>query len=72
MAERSTITWKPGAVVVFTNVSNENLLLELPSGQQRLDAGRTLRITADALDQATIKALVDAGKIKVEPWHGTK
>lgn len=70
MAQRSTITWKPGAVVEFTNISNENLFLELAGGLQRLDAGRSVRITATALDQPQVKALVDAGKVKVEPWHG--
>ncbi len=62
-------TWQPTQVVEFTNVSPENLLLELASGPQRLDAGRSLRITASALDQPKVKALVDAGKIKVEPWR---
>ncbi len=62
------ITWKPKDVVVLTNVADQNLLLDLASGPQRLDKGRTLRITAGALDQPAIKALVDAGKISVEKW----
>ncbi len=62
------IAWKPKDVVVLTNVADQNLLLDLASGPQRLDKGRTLRITADALDQPPIKALVDAGKISVERW----
>ncbi len=62
------ITWKPKDVVVLTNVADQNLLLDLASGPQRLDKGRTLRITAAALDQPAIKALVDAGKISVEKW----
>ncbi len=69
---RSTITWKPGEVVEFTNVSDQNQFLELASGLQRLDAGRTIRITASALDQPKIKALVDAGIIKVESLKGKK
>ncbi len=72
MPQRSTITWKPGATVEFTNVSNENLFLELASGLQRLDAGRSTRITATALEQPKIKALIDAGKIKVESWPRKK
>ncbi len=65
-------TWLPADVVQFTNVSGENLLLDLASGPQRLDAGRTLRITSSALEQPRIKALVDEGKIKVEPWRNKK
>ncbi len=62
------ITWKPKDVVILTNTADQTLLLDLDSGPQRLDKGRTLRITADALDQPAIKALVDAGKISVERW----
>ncbi len=65
-------TWLPADVVQFTNISGENLLLDLASGPQRLDAGRTLRITSSALEQPSIKALVDEGKIKVEPWRNKK
>ncbi len=65
-------TWLPADVVQFTNVSGENLLLDLASGPQRLDAGRTLRITASALKQPSVKVLIDAGKIKVEPWRNKK
>ncbi len=65
-------TWLPTDVVQFTNISGENLLLDLASGPQRLDADRTMRITASALKQPSIKALVDAGKIKVEPWRNKK
>jgi hypothetical protein len=65
-------TWHPTDIVEFSNVSGENLLLDLASGPQRLDAGRSLRITASALKQDKIKALVDAGKIKVEPWRNKK
>lgn len=67
MPQPNTITWKPGEAVIFNNVSGENLLLDLASGPQRLDAGRHMRITVSALDQPKIKALIDAGKIKVEP-----
>jgi hypothetical protein len=70
MAKRSTITWKPGETVVLNNVSNENLLLELASGYQRLDAGRSVRITASALDQPKVWALLDAGKIQLESTRG--
>jgi hypothetical protein len=65
-------TWHPTDIVVFNNVSGENLLLDLASGPQRLDVGRSLRITASALKQEKIKVLVDAGKIQVEPWRNKK
>ena len=72
MPERSLFSWKPTDVVTFTNASDGNLLLDLASGPQRLDKGRSLRITASVLDQPVIRALVDAGKVKVEPWHNKR
>jgi hypothetical protein len=61
--------WKPTDVVEVTNVSNENLILELESGPLRLDAGRSYRLTGSALQQSRIKVLLDAGKLKVEPYR---
>lgn len=69
MTNYQPFTWKPTAVLEATNVSNENLLLELPGGLLRLDAGRTLRLTASALDQPQVVQLVNAGKIKVKPFR---
>lgn len=69
---KEPFTWLPQDVVEFTNVSGENILLLLASGPQRLDAGRSMRITAAAVDQDAVKPLIDAGKIKVEPWKGKK
>ena len=64
MAKHDPITWQPSDIVVVTNASGENLLLELSSGPLRLDSGRSLRLTASALQQPAIKALLDGGKIK--------
>jgi hypothetical protein len=64
MAKHNPITWQPTDVVELTNASGENLLLELSSGPQRLDSGRSLRLTASALQQPAIKALLEGGKIK--------
>ena len=50
MPTKSPFTWKPTDIVEVTNASNENVLLELASGRLRLDAGRTLRLTANALE----------------------
>ncbi len=63
MAKHDPITWHPSDVVVVTNASDENLLLELSSGPLRLDIGRSLRLTASALQQPAVKALLDGGKI---------
>jgi len=39
----------PDDVIEVTNVSDENVLLDLYSGLLRVDAGRTVRLTASAL-----------------------
>jgi len=72
MANHQPFTWKPSDVVEVTNVGAENLLLELPAGLLRLDAGRTLRLTARALDQPQVKQLVNAGKINVKPFRWSR
>ena len=64
MAERNPLTWQPHEVVEVTNVSDENLLLELRSGPFRLDVGRSYRVTASALEQPPIRALLERGLIK--------
>ncbi len=66
MAKHDPITWHPSDVVVVTNASDENLLLELSSGPLRLDSGRSLRLTVSALEQPAVKALLDGGKIRAE------
>jgi hypothetical protein len=63
-------TWKPTDVVEVTNVSEENILLDLYSGLLRLDAGHTVRLTASALAQHEVLALERAGKVKVEAYRG--
>jgi len=68
----SGITWKPKDIVELTNTSSENFLLELDSGVMRLDAGRTIRVTDCALEHHHINALINAGKIKVEPYKKRK
>jgi hypothetical protein len=37
-----------------------------------LDAGRTLRLTASALDQPQVTQLVNAGKINVKPFRWSR
>ncbi|PKO23683.1 MAG: hypothetical protein CVU38_02815 [Chloroflexi bacterium HGW-Chloroflexi-1] len=67
MAQKQPFTWKPSDVIEVANASDENISLELDSGPLRLDSGRTLRMTASALQQPQLVALVDAGKVKVQP-----
>jgi hypothetical protein len=69
MARREPYTWKPLDIVEVTNTSDENLLLELDSGLLRLDKGHTLRLTASAVKQPKIKALLNGGKIDVQPYR---
>ncbi len=68
MPSKSPYTWKPTEIVEVTNASPENILLELDSGLLRLDAGRTLRLTATALEQQQLTALVNRGKVKVQSY----
>ena len=72
MAKNSPFTWKPKDIVQVTNASEGNILLELDSGPLRLDIGRTLRLTASALESKQVVALVKAGKIKVDSPKGRK
>lgn len=65
-------TWKPADVVEVANVSGENILLELPSGPLRLDAGRTTRLTGSALAHPQLKQLLQQGKVKAEKFDWRK
>jgi hypothetical protein len=69
-AREQPFTWKPTDVIEVTNVSDENVLLDLYSGLLRLDAGRTVRLTASALAQHEVLALARIGKVKVETYRG--
>jgi hypothetical protein len=69
MPDQLPYTWKPDDVIEVTNVSHENILLELDSGLLRLDIGRTLRLTASTLKVAQLNALVNAGQVKVKPYR---
>ncbi|MCX6032352.1 MAG: hypothetical protein NT169_24035 [Chloroflexi bacterium] len=68
MPDKSPFTWKPTDVIEITNASDENVLLELDSGRLRLDAGRTLRLTASALEVPQLTALINAGKVKAQAY----
>ena len=68
MTNQSPFTWKPNDVIEVTNTGDENILLDLDSGQLRLDAGRTLRLTASALEVPQLTSLVNQGKVKMQPY----
>lgn len=68
MPNKSPFTWKPTDIVEVTNPGSANVLLELPSGRLRLDAGRTLRLTANALETPQLAELVKQGAVKVQPY----
>jgi|APFre7841882590_1041340.scaffolds.fasta_scaffold299828_2 hypothetical protein len=68
-AREQPFTWKPTDVIEVTNVSDENILLDLYSGLLRLDAGRKVRLTASALAQHEVLALARVGKLKVETYR---
>jgi len=72
MANNLPITWKNKDIVEITNVTGENFLLELDSGRLRLDAGRTIRVTDCALEHHHVNALINAGKLTVQPFKPRK
>jgi hypothetical protein len=69
---KQPFTWQPEDVIEVTNVSGENFILHLDSGELRLDAGRTLRMTASTLDQHHIVQLVNAGKLQIQDFNWKK
>jgi len=68
MPTQSPFTWKPTDIIEVTNASGENILLDLDSGPLRLDVGRTLRLTASALEVPQLTSLANQGKVKVQPY----
>lgn len=69
---KQPFTWQPTDVVEAANVSDNNILLTLDSGLLRLDAGRTVRLTASALEQPQLMQLVRQGSIKIERYNWRK
>jgi hypothetical protein len=53
-------------IIVLTNRSKKNFILELPTGRCRLDAGRKLRTMRSILTIAGVQKLVDDGELTVE------
>lgn len=57
--------WDPQKTVVVRNKSAHNILLDLPTGYFRLDAGRSFGMTRDIADVPQVKELVAAGQIEI-------
>ena len=57
--------WDPQGFVFVHNKTSQNILLDLPTGAFRLDAGRSFRMTPDIKDVPQIKDLVAGGQIEI-------
>ena len=70
MAKRSydDITWLADKkeVIVLANKSDRNYILELPTGQYRLDVGRKMRTLRSILKIGQIQELVTRGHLAIE------
>ncbi|MBX3051672.1 MAG: hypothetical protein KF753_09380 [Caldilineaceae bacterium] len=62
------LTWvhDPKDVIVLVNRSQNNYVLDLPTGLCRLDMGRKLRTLRSILKIAQVKELVDTGSLAIE------
>ncbi|MEZ4767415.1 MAG: hypothetical protein R2844_03205 [Caldilineales bacterium] len=49
--------WDPQKTVIVHNKSTRNILLDLPTGYFRLDAGRSFGMTRDIADLQQVKDL---------------
>jgi hypothetical protein len=61
-------TWqeKPEDIIILTNRTRNNFILELPAGRYRLDAGRRMRTLRSIMNVQQVKQLVDQGSLAVE------
>jgi hypothetical protein len=61
-------TWKedPDDIIVLVNRTNKNLILDLPTGRYRLDAGRRMRTLRSILKYPQIMELVENGSLTLE------
>jgi hypothetical protein len=70
VAKRSydDITWLEDKkdVIVLINRSDRNYILELPTGQYRLDVGRKMRTLRSILNIGQIRELVSDGHLVIE------
>ena len=66
--KQTSATWQenPDDVILLSNQTRQNFILELPTGRCRLDAGRKLRTMRSILKIGQVQQLVDAGQLVVE------
>lgn len=57
--------WDPEQFVTVRNKTDRNILLDLPTGYFRLDAGRSFRMTPDIADVPQVKDLMAAGQVEI-------
>lgn len=57
--------WDPAKSVVVRNKTNHNILLNLPTGYFRLDAGRSFHMTPDIAEVPQMQDLVAAGQVEI-------
>lgn len=57
--------WDPADVITVKNRSDKNILLDLPTGRFRLDAGRTFRMASDITEVQQVKDLISSGMVEV-------
>lgn len=65
LSRRTQQDWDSGPYLWIDNISNEHVLLRLPSGDLRLDRKCSLRFRPDVLDLPQIQALIAADKLVV-------
>ena len=61
-------TWQenPDDVILLINNSDNNYILELPSGRCRLDAHRTIRTLRSIINLPDVRDLVEQGVLTIE------
>lgn len=61
-------TWQenPEDIIVLVNRSQNNYILELPTGRVRLDAGRRMRTLRSIMKVQQVKQLIDSGSLTIE------
>ncbi len=68
MSNITGTTWQedPEQIIFLVNRSQNNYILELPSGRYRLDAGRRMRTMRSIMKINQVKQLVDQGNLVIE------
>jgi hypothetical protein len=61
-------TWQedPKDIIILANKTQNNFILEMPTGRYRLDAGRRMRTLRSILKIGQVQLLVNEGKLVVE------